>query len=156
MLSTYRYTPRPWFESALDRFFEDAWRPFLPGSEETAEASAWMPRVDIRDERDTLTLYAEVPGVSQDDLHVEVHNGLLTLWGEKKSDWSNEENGAVRSERVYGTFKRSFRLSDAVDTDRIEAHYNNGVLKLVLPKRAEAAPKQITVQGEGGGAKQIS
>lgn len=145
-MNLIRYNPNRWFDVPFDRFFDEFWGRTLPETPATAEA--WAPRVDVREEKDAVLLTAELPGVSKDDVHVELENGILTLSGEKKAEKSEHENGFYRSERVYGAFKRSFHVPDSVDAEKIEAEYTNGVLKLTLPKRPEAAPRQISVKSD--------
>lgn len=106
------------------------------------------PQIDIHEADDHIELSAELPGVEQDDIDVSVLEGVLTLSGEKKSTRETGE-GARIIERSFGSFKRSFRLNDAIDVDNITASFKNGVLVLTLPKVAEQKPepRKITVRG---------
>mgnify|MGYP003573274137 FL=1 len=146
------YTPQVRWNSLFDRAFED----FLPGRavEASNEAVSFAPRVDIREGEDSLVLTAELPGVNKDAIKVEVKDRILTITGEKKTESEFDKDGIHRSERVYGSFQRSFTLPETLDSDKIDASYEDGVLKLVLNKRPEASPKQIPVQA-GGTVKQI-
>ena len=144
-MNLIRYNPNRWFDFPFDRVFEDMWGRGVP---EAPTAEAWAPRVDIREDKDAVLLTAALPGVSKDDVTVELENGVLTISGEKKSEKTENENGIYRSERVYGSFKRSFTVPDSLDAGKIEAEYANGVLKLVLPKRPEAAARSIAIKGE--------
>jgi HSP20 family protein len=152
-MNLIRYNPNRWFDVPFDRFFDEFWGRTSP--EAPALSESWAPRVDIREEKDAVLLTAELPGVSKDDVKVELENGVLTISGEKKTEREENESGFYRSERVYGSFKRSFRVPETVDAEKIEAEYVNGVLKLVLPKRPEAAPRQIAVKAEEHPAKSI-
>jgi HSP20 family protein len=146
-MSLIQYTPSRWFESAVNRVFSDV---LGSPSWDAAEPQAlFIPRVDVRDDKDAVVLSAEIPGVEKDGVTVEVNDGVLTLSGSKKQASESNENGAYRSERVYGEFKRSFVLPDTVDVERIDAQFRNGVLSISLPKKPEAAPKQIAIRGEG-------
>lgn len=110
--------------------------------------SLLSPKIDIYDGEDHFELSAELPGVEQDDINVEVLDGVLTITGEKK--FSRESKGDAHVvERSYGSFKRSFRLNDAIDADNITASFKNGVLVMTLPKVAEQKPepRKIAVNG---------
>jgi HSP20 family protein len=147
-MNLIRYNPNRWIDFPLDRFFEDFWGRTAPVAQ--AADAAWAPRVDVREEKDAVYLTAELPGVSKDALNVELENGVLTISGEKRAEQTETEAGFYRSERVYGSFKRSFHVPDTVDGDKIEAEYADGVLRLTLPKRPEAAPRQISIKAEDG------
>ena len=153
-MSLIRYTPNNWFDSAFDRLFPDIW-PTLVRNGEHEAAQAFLPRVDIRDEKDAIVLSAEVPGVEKDAVKVEVKDGVLTLSGEKKHEVESKENGFYRSERSFGAFRRSFTLPDTVDAEKISGHFENGVLALTLPKKPEAKPRVIELEAAKGESKQI-
>lgn len=150
-MNLIRYNPNRLFDFPFDRVIDEFWGRQVP---EPRALEAWAPRVDIREEKDAVLLSAELPGVSMDNVHVELENGILTISGEKTSETVENEAGIYRSERVYGEFKRAFRVPDTVDADKIAAEYVNGVLKLTLPKRPETAPRKIAVK-EGKGVKEI-
>jgi HSP20 family protein len=152
-MNLIHYTPSRWFESAVNRMFSDNFD--APAWEIAAAQPSFNPRVDVRDEREAVVLSAEIPGVEKENVTVEVHDGVITLSGTKERKEVSEEEGVYRAERVYGEFKRSFGLPDTVDASRIDAEFRNGVLKVTLPKKPEAAPKQIAIRGENGGSKQI-
>jgi HSP20 family protein len=108
-------------------------------------STAWFPPVDIHEESDRVILRAEIPGVSRDDIDLNVENGTITLRGEKKQEKSTEGDGAYRLERFYGTFSRSFVLPTTIDPEKIKATCKDGVLEVVLPKAEEARPRKIKV-----------
>ena len=109
------------------------------------DSNAWFPAVDISEENDQLVLRAEIPGVSKDDIDLQVENGTFTLRGEKRQATTSDEENTYRSERFFGTFSRSFVLPTSVDAGAIRATYKDGVLEVVLPKAAEARPRKIEV-----------
>lgn len=118
-------------------------------AENDEAAKTWLsPQIDIYDGEDHFELSAELPGVEQDDVDVEVLDGVLTITGEKKFSRESKD-GAHVVERSYGSFKRSFRLNDTIDADNISASFKNGVLVLTLPKVAEQKPepRKIAVSG---------
>lgn len=149
-----RYNPDRWFDSMFDRAFGDFFAP--SPTLRQAEESTWMPRVDIREHEDMILLEAELPGADKDSVKLEVKDGVLTLSGEKKREETQEKEGVYRSERVYGSFMRQFRLPESVDGEHIEASFRNGVLTVNLPKKPEATARRIEVKSDLGEAKQIS
>lgn len=127
------------FDSALDSFFNGSlFRPF--------ENGMYVPRVDIIEEKDNLKLVAEIPGMDKAEIKVVVEDGVLIISGEKKSVVDEEKADFIRSELRRGSFSRSFTLPDYVDTDRIEADYENGILSVNLPKAENVKPKEIEVK----------
>ena len=144
-MNLIRYNPSRWLDFPFDRMFDEFWGRTAP---EATAVEAWSPRVDISEADNAVLLTAELPGVAKDDVKVELKDGVLTISGEKKSEHTDEKNGFYRSERVYGSFTRSFTVPETLDAEKIEAEYNNGVLRLTLPKRPEAAPRLINVKGD--------
>jgi HSP20 family protein len=103
------------------------------------------PPADIYEDDQTLTFKVEMPGIDEKDIKVEIENNVLTVRGERKLEKDVKEENFRRMERQCGAFSRSFKLSSAVDVEKIEASYVHGVLAIQMPKRAEARPKQIRV-----------
>jgi len=118
--------------------------PWTPFGEELSTLE-FGPPVDIIEDEQKLTFKVEVPGIEEKDIKVEVENNVLTVRGERKLEKEVKEENFRRMERHYGAFARSFSLPPSVDAEKIEANYNNGVLAIQMPKRAEAKPKQIKV-----------
>jgi HSP20 family protein len=106
---------------------------------------AFRVAVDIREENDAFYVDAEVPGLSAEDVKVDVEKNVLTLSGERKVEKEEKEGTFRRVERHYGSFSRSFSLPETVDTDSISADLRDGVLELRLPKKEAPTPKQISV-----------
>ncbi|HWG50832.1 MAG TPA: Hsp20/alpha crystallin family protein [Candidatus Acidoferrales bacterium] len=114
------------------------------GKEQLAQGT-FVPAVDIYEDEHNLVLKLEIPGVNEDDLNVSLENNTLTVSGERKFEKEEKEENFHRIERRFGSFTRTFRLPNTVDTEKVEAGYDKGVLKVTLGKRAEAKPKQIKV-----------
>ena len=114
------------------------------GKEQLAQGT-FVPAVDIYEDQHNLVLKLEIPGVNEDDLNVSLENNTLTVSGERKFEKEEKEENFHRIERRFGSFTRTFRLPNTVDTEKVEAGYDKGVLKVTLGKRAEAKPKQIKV-----------
>jgi len=107
--------------------------------------ASFVPAVDVYEDSKKVVLKLEVPGIDEKDLDVRVENHTLTVKGERKFEKEEKEENFHRIERRYGSFYRAFTLPSTVDTEHINASYNQGVLKLELDKKAEAQPKQIKV-----------
>lgn len=105
-----------------------------------------FPRVDVKETENELAIVAEIPGMKKDDIHVTVHDGTLTISGEHKTEKEEKREGYLRREISRGSFKRSFMLPDSIDFDKIDAKYEDGLLKIAFPKLEEAKPKQIEVK----------
>ena len=133
-------------QDRLNRIFDEAFSGTGRGSDdERALGGSWAPAVDIFEHEGDLVLKAELPGVDPKDVDVHVENNVLTLRGERKLESEVKREQYHRVERAYGSFSRSFTLPNVVDTDKIKAEYKDGVLRLVLPKKEEAKPKQISI-----------
>jgi HSP20 family protein len=133
-------------QDRMNRIFEDAFRGQGRSGEEDWLGGSWAPPVDIYEHEGNLVLKAELPGIDPKDVDVRVENNVLTLHGERKFDHEVKRENCHRVERAYGTFSRSFTLPNVVDTQSIKAEYRDGVLRVTMPKREEAKPKQIQVQ----------
>jgi HSP20 family protein len=115
---------------------------------------AWAPSVDIYENKDQIVLEAELPGMKQDDFDLSIENNVITLRGERKFEKTDEGDNYHRVERSYGSFTRSFTLPQTVSAEGAIAEYNNGVLRVTLPKREETKARRIQVSGTGSGASQ--
>lgn len=124
----------------MDRLFH---QPF--SGVENQGASGWIPAVDLYQDNDSVTLRAELPGMSKEDIHVSLHEDTLTLSGERRHEKATDEKGTLRSERFFGRFERRFTLPVRVDAGRVSAHYENGILSVTLPRAEDAKPRQIEV-----------
>jgi HSP20 family protein len=140
----------PW--SALDRwsnlrdelnsFFD---MPFWSGVDRTGQLfTGWSPALDLYETGDHFVAVVELPGMRKEDIDISLHDRTLTISGERKREINNGET-AQRTERYVGTFRRSISLPTRVDASKVSATYQDGILKVTLPKAEEAKPKQIQV-----------
>lgn len=119
----------------------------LPSSRAPGERRlAWIPSVDVHEERERFVIRADLPGVAREQLELTAHDGVLTIRGERRAAEAGETGRTERAERIRGTFLRRFRLPDTVDATAIAARLVNGVLEVELPKRAQVQPRRIDVQ----------
>jgi HSP20 family protein len=108
-------------------------------------AQGWFPAVDVYEDKDSLQVKAELPGLKKEDIAISLQEGFLTLSGERKQEQKHEGADVYRAERWVGQFERSINLPCSVEADKITATYNEGVLTVTLPKAEEAKPKQIPI-----------
>lgn len=107
---------------------------------------AWGPALDISEDKDNVFVRVEVPGMKREDIEVSLHEGTLTISGERKADDQYQDAQVHRQERFYGRFQRSVALPVQVKGDKVKANYTDGVLTVSLPKAEEAKPRQIEVK----------
>lgn len=144
-MALMRYSPlREMFQlqNEMNRLFSG----FQQAPQEELLTSAWSPQVDIYEDAEGIRLHADLPGVNQKDLDLQVDNGMLTVRGERKLQNEDKKENYHRIERYHGSFTRSFMLPDYADTERVEARFKDGVLEVSIPKKAEKKPKQIRVE----------
>jgi HSP20 family protein len=109
--------------------------------------SGWSPALDLYQNNDHVIAVVELPGMRKEEIEISLHDGTLTIAGERKSEASNGEQ-AERTERYVGKFRRTITLPVRVDTSKVSATYRDGILTVTLPKAEEAKPKQIQVQAD--------
>ena len=130
-------------QDRINRVFRDSYS--AAGQDESLTTSSFAPAVDVYEDEHKVSLKIEVPGIDEKDIDVRVENNTLTVHGERKIEKEEKEENYRRVERQYGSFTRTFTLPTTVDTENVAAVYDKGVLKISLPKKAEAKPKQIKV-----------
>lgn len=114
--------------------------------EEETTLGAWIPPVDIEEDKEKLVLTAELPGFLEDQIEIQMEGGVLTLRGERKFEEESKTGKAYhRVERSYGQFVRSFTLPNNVDRENVQARFSDGLLRIEVPKREEAKPRQIRI-----------
>lgn len=131
-------------QERMNRLFSDVLSR-TPFGEEEMIRRAWVPAVDIYEHADSIVILAELPGVTKEDVSLEVRDNTLTLKGEKKIHREVKEENCHRVERSYGFFQRSFSLPNTIRQEKVSAKFKDGILEIVLPRAEEAKPKQIKV-----------
>lgn len=131
----------------VNRLFEtsDRGSGLRHGDAEHASTRIWAPAVDIAEDPEEIVLKAELPGLKQEDIDIELSGDTLTIKGERKFDDTERKDSYIRIERAYGMFQRSFTISVPVQDDAVSASYKDGVLEVHLPKSEAARPKKVTV-----------
>jgi HSP20 family protein len=128
--------PRGWL---LDDLFRD-WQP-------STRRQGCVPAIDVAEDEKHYAITVEIPGVKKEDVQVEIHEGMLTIRGEKKSEREEKDERRRYVERSYGSFSRSFSLPTDADGDRVEASFKDGILTITIPKTAESKPQTVAIKG---------
>jgi HSP20 family protein len=121
---------------------------FLPHDDSDASSvvtSHWAPRVDIKEEDQRFVIFVDVPGVDPASIEVNMEKGTLSIKGERSVEKSEQSSRFTRVERAHGSFHRRFSLPDSADADNVSATGKHGVLEIVIPKKAQTAPRRITI-----------
>jgi HSP20 family protein len=126
----------------IDRLFES---PLAELTRTSNVLSGWTPALDVYEQKDHFIVKAELPGMKKEDITVSLHDGSLSISGERKSETKHEDAEVYRAERFFGRFQRTVTLPAPVAPDKVKAQYKDGVLTVTLPKTEEAKPKQIDV-----------
>ena len=114
-------------------------------SRDTGLFGGWSPALDVYDDKDNFVVKVELPGMKKEDISLSLHDGMLTISGERTHERKNDSGETFRSERYFGKFQRSVALPALVDSSKVTASYKDGILTVDLPKSEEAKPKQIEV-----------
>jgi HSP20 family protein len=149
------------FSEEMDRLFDDfgvsrGWNmPTFEGGLDRLRSlgsSIWSPQIEVFERDNQLIIRADLPGMSQDDVNVEIDDNALLIRGERKSEQEENSEGYYRSERSYGTFYRRIPLPQGINADEATADFRNGVLevKLAVPERAKEKRRQLEIRGEDG------
>lgn len=138
--------PEPFSPTEINRIFNALLEPF----EGTGRVQRWVPAIDLVEQDDHFLLKADLPGLSEDDVAVEVQDGTLTISGERKAEHEERERGWYRVERSFGSFSRSLALPDGIDPEGIQASFDRGVLEVRIPKPEERKPRRIAISSPKG------
>jgi HSP20 family protein len=128
----------------IGRIFDD---PFSLLAPSTSFFEGWAPTIDVYEDKDSVIVKAALPGMKKEDIEISLEGSTLTISGERKQEEEKNEGETYRSERYFGRFQRSLTLPTAVDPDKIQASYKDGVLTVSCAKSEDSKPKQIQVKG---------
>lgn len=132
-------------QDEVERMFRETFGD-ASGRRAVTSAGAWSPALDVEESEDDFTLHIELPGVSPDEVDVSLEENVLTVTGERSFYNEKEAEGFHRVERHFGRFHRAVRLPDRVDPDMVQASYEDGILKIVVPKAPESKPRRIQIE----------
>jgi HSP20 family protein len=135
--------PEP-FSTEFDRLFNQLF-------DRNEAARRWVPAMDLVENDDHFVLRADLPGMTEADISIEVRDNTLTLAGERKAEHEERQRGYYRLERQFGKFSRALSLPEGVNADAIEAHFTSGVLEVRIPKPEERKPRRISISASGNG-----
>ena len=140
-----KWDPFREMEDVFDRYTKGLnWPRF--GRQEIMTHGDWVPRVDIAETEKEFVIKVEVPEIKKEDVKISVDNGVLNIHGERKQEKEEKGKKFHRVERFYGSFTRSFTLTDNVDETKIEASFKDGMLNVQIPKTEKSKPKAIDVK----------
>jgi len=129
------------FDDLVSHMFGDWLSPRVPG-----EARGWSPAMDMIDKKDELVLRADLPGLEQKDIHVDVEHGMLTIRGARQEEREAKDEDYYCCERWSGSFSRTMALPAGIDPDKVKATFKNGVLEVHVPKSPQSMGKSIAVE----------
>ena len=131
-------------QSEMNRLFNTAFEaPATRGN--SGKGERWYPAMDLLETADHFVLRADLPGMTQDDVKIELEDSTLTVSGERKSEHEDKQEGYYRVERAFGSFSRSLTLPKGIDGDAVNASFDNGVLEIRIPKPEERKPRRIAI-----------
>jgi len=128
----------------IDRLFETPLADFTRGTQQFL--GGWLPAVDLYEDKENVLVKAELPGMKKEEIEISLHEGVLTISGERKQEQKFKDAEMHRTERFIGRFQRTISLPSPVQADKVNAAYKDGILTVTLPKTEEAKPKQIDVK----------
>jgi HSP20 family protein len=135
-------------QSEVNRLFNTAFDTGTPGTG-NGGARRWMPAMDLVETEDHFVLRADLPGLTQEDIRIEVEDSTLTVSGERKAEHESKGEGYYRVERAFGTFSRSLTLPRGIDPTAVTASFDKGVLEVRIPKPEERKPRRIEIGAQG-------
>jgi HSP20 family protein len=134
-------------QNEMNRLFNTVFDAPSPGNGGTLRR--WMPAMDLVETEDHFVLRADLPGMTEDDVKIELEDGTLTVSGERKAEHESKNEGYYRVERAFGSFSRSLTLPQGVDPESVTASFDNGVLEVRIPKPEERKPRRIEIGAAG-------
>jgi HSP20 family protein len=134
-------------QNEMNRLFNTFFdTPSTGGNGNGGSLRRWIPAMDLVETDDHFVLKADLPGLDESDVNIEVEDNVLTVSGERKADHEDNREGYVRVERAYGSFRRSLTLPDGVDAEAVSASFEKGVLQVSIPKPEQRKPRKVAIQ----------
>jgi HSP20 family protein len=133
-------------QSEMNRLFNTFFDTPTAGGNGTGAVRRWVPSMDLVETEDSFVLRADLPGLTEGDVSIELEDNVLTVAGERKAEHEDKKEGFYRMERSFGQFRRSLTLPEGVDADKIAATFDKGVLEVRIPKPEERKPRRVAIQ----------
>ncbi|MEY2441065.1 MAG: hypothetical protein QOJ46_491 [bacterium] len=140
-------------QGEMNRLFSNFFETPRPGGNGNGTARRWIPAMDLVETQDGFVLKADLPGMNEGDVSIELENNVLTISGERKTEHEAKHEGYYRLERATGSFSRALSLPEGIDADAVTAAFDTGVLTVRIPKPEQAKPRRVKI-GVGGGQPQ--
>jgi HSP20 family protein len=132
-------------QNEMNRLFNNLFDQPNPTDRNSAAGRRWIPAMDLVETGDNYVLRADLPGLSDEDVNVQLEDNVLTISGERQTEHETQQEGYYRLERAFGGFSRSLTLPDGVDPDGVQAHFDRGVLEIRIPKPEQKKPRQVQI-----------
>ena len=132
-------------QTEMNRLFNTVFDAPTSGTGNGGTLRRWVPAMDLLETADHFVLRADLPGMTQDDVKIELEDSVLTVSGERKAEHEDRQEGFYRVERAFGNFSRSLTLPKGVNADAVTASFDNGVLEIRIPKPEESKPRRISI-----------
>ena len=142
-------------QNEMNRMFNTFFDPPTSPGNGPSHGRRWIPAMDLVETAEDFVLRADLPGLSEGDVNIELEDNVLTISGQRKSEHEERKEGYYRVERASGSFSRSLTLPEGVDPEKISANFSNGVLEVRVPKPEQRKPRKVTISAGGGAAKTI-
>ncbi len=136
-------------QSEVNRLFNTFFDTPAPTNAGAAAPRRWVPAMDLIETPDAFVLHADLPGLSEDDVNIELDDNVLTISGERKADHETRKEGYYRVERSWGHFARSLTLPEGVDPESVQASFDRGVLEVRIPKPEQRKPRKVSISVGG-------
>jgi HSP20 family protein len=132
-------------QNEMNRLFNTFFDPSAPTGRGNGTTRRWLPLMDLVETADQYVLRADLPGLSDGDVSIQLEDNVLTISGERKAEHEQQHEGYYRLERAFGAFSRSLTLPEGVDPDSVQAHFDRGVLEIRIPKPEKKKPKTVQI-----------
>jgi HSP20 family protein len=142
-------------QTEMNRLFNTFFEPGQANGGGQAALRQWIPAMDLVETGEDFVLRADLPGLAENDVNIELEDNVLTISGERKAEHEERKEGYYRVERASGAFHRSLTLPEGIDPDRVRASFDKGVLEISIPKPEQRKPRKVTISAGGGASNTI-
>jgi HSP20 family protein len=137
-------------QGEMNRLFNTFFEPANGNVSSPTAQRRWIPAMDLVESENDFVLRADLPGLGESDVNIELEDNVLTISGERRAEHEERKEGYYRVERASGSFSRSLTLPEGVDPDRVQANFDRGVLEVRIPKPEQRRPRKVTISAGGG------